>query len=166
MDDVAIGVINDSGDIVFTYHLVNGEYVAVARYLAEPGLTQHDPILPSSAGGSVYRFEDVESGMWFDPPFVPAIEYSMTSGVLFTNIVDFPSGFAGPFTVTVGDIELGSFGPGDNVDFSGFASGGVEQFTVSGITPLVDSADPQAFPLQIAFIADRQFSDELYSRTQ
>ena len=46
---------------------------------------------------------------------------------------------------------LGTFGPGDMVDFSGFPGGGVTQFTVSGIGPTVDGNDPLAFPTFLQF---------------
>ena len=142
--------INDSGDIAFSYSFGSDRTgIAVARII--PGTSQHKPILPDSDENGVYVYERAESGMWFDPPLASSILYEMTTDSVFTGIVGFPTGFAQPFTVSVDGLELGTFQPGDSVDFSGFESGGVEQFTVSGITPLVDAEDPLAFPLRLTF---------------
>jgi hypothetical protein len=75
----------------------------------------------------------------------------MDSASLFTSILDFPTGFAEPFDVIVDGTLLGSFGPGQSVDFVALLGHGVDRFTVAGITPLVDAADPAAFPLKLAF---------------
>lgn len=119
--------------------------------IPEPGATQGNPILPDITTPGLFTFTNVPSGRWFDPPIVSGFTYTMTGGSLFSSILDFPTGFAGPFTVDVGGTILGSFGPGQSVDFSGFAGGGVSSFRVTGITPPVDAANPLAFPLQIAF---------------
>jgi hypothetical protein len=74
----------------------------------------------------------------------------MKSSSLFTSILDFPVGFADPFTVSTGSAVLGQFGPGQSVDFTRFG-GGVTEFTVTGISPLADAANPVAFPLQLGF---------------
>jgi hypothetical protein len=82
---------------------------------------------------------------------VESFEYVMDSTSLFTAILDFPPGFAAPFEVTAEGVSLGEFGPGESVDFVSMLGHAVESFVVSGITPLVDSEDPAAFPLKIAF---------------
>ena len=115
-----------------------------------------DPVLPIA--GPPYDFTEVPTGSWFDPPLVSAFNYAAKAGTLFAGIEDFPPGFAQSFTVSTGGVTVGAFGPGQHVDFTGLAGGGVAEFTVSGIAPLVDSADPAGFPLKIAFTdPDRQF---------
>lgn len=117
-----------------------------------PGSSQDIPLLPQEVEPGRFVFEDVPAGLWYDPPFTTAFEYNMLSaGSLFTEILNFPTGFSDGFTVSVGNTVLGQFGPGDSVDFTGFAGGGVSQFMVSDITPAVDAANPLAFPLQIDF---------------
>jgi hypothetical protein len=111
------------------------------------GATQQTPMLPVSSGGQ-FLYQDVASGLWFDPATASAFDYKMTSGSLFTGILNFPTGFANAFTVTAGGVVLGSFSPGQNLTFPG---GGVPEFMIAGINPLVDPSDPSAFPLQLSF---------------
>lgn len=115
--------------------------------------TQSDPLLPGGVSPGLFTFTDVPSGVWVDPPTAFGFHYVAASGSLFTSILDFPMGFAGPFTVSTGGNLLGSFGPGNSVDFTPFSGGGVSEFTITGINPLVDPSDPTAFPLQLSFNA-------------
>jgi hypothetical protein len=115
-----------------------------------------NPVLPTSTvatpgGVPVFNFTGAQSGQWFDPPATSGFSYQMTSGSLFTKILDFPAGFDSPFVVSVDGSPVGQFGPGQSVDFTGFAGGGVSSFQVSGINPTVNSEDPMAFPLQLQF---------------
>lgn len=91
------------------------------------------------------------SGCWVDPPVSESFTYTMTNAALFTGIADFPTGFASDFEVSVGGSSLGTYGPGDSVDFSGYPGGGVSSFVVSGITPSADLTSAEAFPLELAF---------------
>ena len=113
--------------------------------------SQDNPLLPNPDGvedGSFF-FSNVPSGAWTDPALASGYTYTIdTPGSLFTEIAGFPTGFAAPFTVSVGDTVLGTFEPGDNFIFP---NGGVESFTISGITPPGLSDDPTAFPIQLAF---------------
>ena len=120
------------------------------------GDAQNEPLLPTSidttpSGGTRFTFSKVASGQWFDPPSASSFAYTMTSGSLFTKIDDFPTGFDNPFTISTNGIVLGTFGPGQSVDMTGFPGGGVSTFTVSGISPLVDPNDPLGFALPIEF---------------
>jgi hypothetical protein len=45
-------------------------------------------------------------------------------------------------------VVLGSFVPGQSFTFP---NGGVSEFSVSGISPLVDPSNPSAFPLELGF---------------
>jgi hypothetical protein len=76
----------------------------------------------------------------------------MTSSSLFTEILDFPVGFDGLFTVSVGGTLIGMFGPGQSVTFP---DGGVTEFTVTGIKPPADINNPIGFPLKLAFNTPR-----------
>ena len=113
--------------------------------------SQDNPVLPNPDGvedGSFF-FDNAPSGAWTDPALASGYTYTIdTPGSLFTEIAGFPTGFAAPFTVSVGDTVLGTFEPGDNFIFP---NGGVESFTISGITPPGLSDDPAAFPIQLAF---------------
>ena len=110
------------------------------------GGAQENPALPDSGDAGGWAFDGAESGTWFDPPVVPGYRYTMTSASLFEAILDFPTGFDAPFTVTVGDTPLGEFSPGDVVSL-----GGVSEFTITGIQPMVDAEDAAAFPIKLAF---------------
>ncbi|WP_199247585.1 PEP-CTERM sorting domain-containing protein [[Phormidium] sp. ETS-05] len=82
----------------------------------------------------------------------------MTDNSLFTNILDFPTGFSQPFSVSVKDITLGNFTAGQAVDFSDYSNilgnllvsgSGVSEFSVTGIN--VDPTNPSVFPIQLQF---------------
>ena len=115
----------------------------------DTGGSQDDPILPVRDANGRFRLLDITSGAWVDPPLVSSYQFTMdSSSSLFSGILDFPTGFNSSFTVSSGGQELGSFGPGDAFFFPGE---GVSEFTISDINPLVDSEDPLAFPIQLAF---------------
>jgi hypothetical protein len=119
------------------------------------------PLLPSVTKPGLFIFQGAHSANWFDPPFAYGFDYQMTSGSLFTRILGFPSGFNSPFQVIADGQNLGTFGPGMTVDFTGFAGGGVSSFSILGIDPLVDAANPAGFPLKLEFntsTADFQMS--------
>ena len=58
-----------------------------------------------------------------------------------------------PLTVAVGNTVLGTFGPGQPVDFVALTGAPVSDFAVTGIAPEVDSSSATAFPIQLAFEA-------------
>ena len=119
--------------------------------VSEAGSSQNNPILPNSAGGAPFLFNNVSSDKWFDPPLVPSFTYTAQPGTLFSQILDFPTGFSSPFTVAAAGSALGQFGPGQSVSFASVPGGGVSEFTVSGINPLVDTENQRGFPLRIGF---------------
>lgn len=149
--------------------LVSGSFNSseAGRYLFQvrngaaviPGLTPDNPFLPNATfpGGPgtppVFFFSNVPSGRWFDPPTATGFTYTMTSpGSLFTDILAFPGGFGDNFFLSAAGCSFTNpfaIGP---VNFATFCGGsGVSQFSLTGITPLVDPADPLAFPIQLAF---------------
>ncbi|QIZ69711.1 hypothetical protein [Oxynema aestuarii] len=133
----------------------NGRRVIIALAGVAMGSTQDFPVMPASSRPGSFRFVGVVSGVWVDPPTSEGFHYEMESDSLFTEIMDFPTGFDGKFTVSSGGRVLGEFGPGESVDFSDFPGGGVKEFTITGIDPLADPADPMAFPLQVAFNTEK-----------
>ncbi|WP_368007559.1 hypothetical protein [Laspinema palackyanum] len=116
-----------------------------------PGSSENNPVLPGGMEDGAFSFVGVVTGAWVDPPVAEGFRYTMNSDSLFTEIQDFPTGFPNPFTVSVNGQELGEFGPGDSVDFTQFPGGGVKEFTITGLTPLVDPENPIAFPLKVGF---------------
>lgn len=130
---------------------INGRRILLALSGISPGASQNTPVLPNGMQAGAFSFVGVVTGAWVDPPTTEGYRYTMTSDSLFTKIEDFPTGFPNNFTVSVGDRVLGEFGPGDTVDFSDFPGGGVEEFTITGITPFLDPDNPMAFPVKLAF---------------
>lgn len=135
-------------------------FVAYAN-IAGPGSSQSNPILPAitPVPGDPWIF-DGPSGNWFDPPVTSAFDFEMLGDSLFTSIAELPSGFDGPFTVSVGGIVLGSFLGGSSVVFADFENElgnllidgqGVLSFRISDIDPTVDLEDPTAFPVKLGF---------------
>jgi len=143
------------------YYNANQWEVGITRFgrLGSLGL----PLLPSSVsiagnGSIIWHFsttgDDIcvtSGGCWIDPPLASGFTYETDGESLFTGIGDFPTGFASDFEVWVEGSSLGTFGPGDSVDFSGYPGGGVTRFEVTGISGPVDTDDEEAFPLMISF---------------
>ncbi|WP_017302917.1 hypothetical protein [Spirulina subsalsa] len=146
--------------------------------------TQATPALPSTISRGAFTFNNVPSGRWYDPPMASRFDYTMipsaqpvglTSRVfpgvtgteisdnsLFTAIAGLPENIDQDdrFTVSVGDIVLGEFGPDDRVDFADYADilgdllingRGVKAFAISDINPSVDASNPLAFPVKLEF---------------
>jgi hypothetical protein len=112
------------------------------------GNTAGNPVLPNSGSNGFFRFFNVASGQFMDPPIADGFEYQMTSASLFTKI-GLPEGYGNNFTVIVGGnpVATGLIG-GDAYTFSG---PGVTSFQLIGLNPNVDAANPDAFPLYMEF---------------
>jgi hypothetical protein len=128
---------------------INGSITTPEFIIAGTLQTQQTALQPGAIGpADQFIFNNVGSGLWFDPATASSFEYMMTSGSLFTSILNFPTGFTNPFTVSAGGVVLGTFSPGQSLVFP---NGGVSDFTVSGINPLVDPSNTSSFPLELAF---------------
>ncbi|OKH30843.1 hypothetical protein NIES2119_30175 [[Phormidium ambiguum] IAM M-71] len=119
---------------------------------------EQDIVMPDFSAPGMWGFIDVFRGGNFDPPTAYGFRYKMVSDSLFTEIMEFPTGFAKPFGVLVKDVFLGEFQRGDRVPFSNYkdllgnllTDGiGVEEFSVVGLN--VDPTNPTAFPLRLDF---------------
>jgi hypothetical protein len=124
----------------------------ISGFVLVRGSLQTIPILPDVIHPGFFIFLDTRTGTWVDPPAAFGFKYTMTSSSLFTEILDFPVGFDGLFTVSVGGTLIGMFGPGQSVTFP---DGGVTEFTVTGIKPPADINNPIGFPLKLAFNTPR-----------
>ena len=124
----------------------------------DEGLTQGNPILATVAiANGPQFFCDVPDRRWFDLPITYGFEFETLDNSLFTGIVDFPVGDDDLFTVSVGDIVLGEFGPGDSVDFVDLLGTGVERFRITDIDSPFGSNEETFFPIQLD--ANREFFD-------
>lgn len=115
--------------------------------------SQDNPSLPDGFNGTGWVFSNVQSGLWFDPPFTNAFDYEGQSGTTFDSIT-LPTGYGSTFDILTGpgfSNLLGTFGAGSSVNFLTLAGGPLSAFRLSGINPAVDAALPNAFPLQIFF---------------
>jgi len=111
---------------------------------------------PSTGSGSgpppiSMQFTNVTSGDYFDPQLANGYVFQMSGGSHFTQILNFPTGFASKFNVIANGVDLGAFGPGDEVNFSNLLGTGVSSFEITGIVPGVDPTSSVAFPIQLAF---------------
>lgn len=117
------------------------------------GTTEQLAIKPDEVNGLVYAFNNVPSGLWYDP--VPASGFlfeMLEEGLLFNRILDFPGGYDSPFTVSVDGEVLGQFGPGQPVDFVTLLGTGVASFTISGIEPYAQPDERSGgFAVQLDF---------------
>ncbi len=125
--------------------------VALASDGAGPGSSQFNPIAPTTSASHAWGFTGGTSGQYFGPPAAYGFRYAMSGGSKFTAIQDFPVGFSDAFTVSVGDRVLGTFAPGQKVDFAALTGGGVSAFTLTRITPQADPDPALGFPLRLAF---------------
>jgi hypothetical protein len=117
------------------------------------GTWQDRGILPNdvSGNGSRAAFANAPSSHWFAPPVASEITFTAAPGTLFQEIDELPTGFEGPIGVSVGDIFLGQFNAGENVDFQFLPGGGVTSFVLSGIDPHAVSQSNFDFALKIGF---------------
>jgi hypothetical protein len=124
----------------------------------EPGSSQQNPIMPDVTRPGLWSFFDVPTDRYIDPPTAYGFRYEMTSDSLFTQILDFPTGFNTPFTVLVKNVLLGEFTVGNSVNFSNYSKllgnllvggSGVKEFSVTGLN--VDPTNPAAFPIKLEF---------------
>jgi hypothetical protein len=122
---------------------------------APVGVTQYEPILPSAGSGFKFgvasdalelTFENVESGLWFDPPTAYGFEYRMLDDSLFTNILDFPLGFNNAFSVEVCGNLIKELLPDNMLDFTQVCGSGVSTFKILDVSPPTDLEVPAAFP--------------------
>jgi hypothetical protein len=131
------------------FHMEHGSRVDPPT--SGPGSTATNPVLPTSTSPSGFQFGGTSSGAYVDPPTASSYHYVMTGKSLFTYVDGFPSGFSHPFTVFSGGQLIGSYQPGDEIDFTKLPGGGVSEFTISAIVPGTDPTDPGAFPLRLTF---------------
>lgn len=113
------------------------------------GFSQQAPVPPVMSGDQ-FVYQNVPTGLWFGAAVGSAFRFSMTSGALFTSILNFPAGFADPFIVSADGVVLGSFLPGQSL---AFPNGGVSEFIISGINPLLGQTQPNFFALDLTFNA-------------
>ncbi len=112
------------------------------------GNTQGNPVLPNGGRHGFFLFFDVASGQFMDPPWAVGFDYLMTSASLFTKI-GFPLGYGSSFDVLVGGVVVAAGVPEGGAYT--FAGPGVSAFGVRGISPAVDAAFGDAFPLYMEF---------------
>lgn len=161
------GALIDGGPNSLTTHslgsAVLGRYVFQVRNSDSgvPGLTQNTALLPTiinpgdPANGiaPIFQFNNAVSGRWYDPPNAFGFDYVGLSGTTFTS-AGMPTGFLSPFSIFTGagfGTFLGSFGGGSTVDFLTLTGAAVGAFRLTGINPLVDPNDVNAFPTFLTF---------------
>lgn len=139
-------------DLTINYEVAGATLVEGDLIHGTLGTTPGDPQLPGSGADGFFRFFDVESGQFFDPPLAVGFSYQMTSGSLFTK-VGLPIGYGNDFDILVGGVPVATGLPGNAEHV--FAGGGVPAFDIVGISPTVDAANPDAFPTYLEFDTPR-----------
>ncbi|MFN3167464.1 MAG: PEP-CTERM sorting domain-containing protein [Phycisphaeraceae bacterium] len=112
------------------------------------GTTPGNPVLPGPGAPGFFRFFDVASGQFFDPPLAVGFNYKMTGDSLFTK-VGLPIGYGNSFDILVGGVPVATGLDGNSA--YDFAGPGVAEFDIVGISPSVDAANPDAFPTYLEF---------------
>ncbi len=110
------------------------------------GSTQGNPIVVAPSPNGFFRFFDVTSGNFFDPPMATGYEYTMESNSLFTS-VGLPYGLGNNFTIESSEGTVSGLAEGGYHQFSS----GVSTFKILGIDPAVDGSAPDAFPVFLTF---------------
>lgn len=110
-------------------------HVGLGCTILATGITQDNPVLPDISEPGAWIFERALSGRWFDPPTAFGFRYTMLDDTKFTSILGLPVGIDADnlFTVSIDDVALGSFRPGDTIDFVKLFGHGVSEFTVTNI---------------------------------
>ena len=120
--------------------------VGFTNLVIADGVFQSQPIVSTD-----FHFVGAPSRGWFDPPTATEFTFEMTDASLFTEIMNFPTGFDAPFEVVAENTSLGLFTVNDSVNFTELLGHGVSSFAVKNITPGVDPESATAFPIQLAF---------------
>ena len=120
---------------------------------APPGSTPINPILPEisclidvPSGGISFCFATPIRG-WYDPPMASGFEYELIGGSGAFSEVQLPPGFLNLQLLVDGNIVDADFDYGERFIFAP----GVTNFSLLGLSPLVDSANPTAFPTYLEF---------------
>lgn len=114
----------------------------------EPGTDPSVPVLPFVPAPGQFEFPEPTPRRWFDPPFVDGFAFTLDGGATFTEVGAPPASFGfGELTILddAGNV-IGTLLPGETFDLSTF---GLTTFSLVGIDPLLDEADPgfsTAFP--------------------
>ncbi|MGD2180502.1 XDD3 family exosortase-dependent surface protein [Lusitaniella coriacea] len=123
-------------------------------------------IQPTRIQGDLKIFENTFSHLWYDPDPEMGYTFRGQQDTLFTEILNFPCGLDADdkFTVSVGNLPLGEFQPGQSVNFSQLIPGitGVPEFTITGINP---ENDYTPFPSESQFASQLKFNVETPSFT-
>jgi hypothetical protein len=140
----ASGPADNSPTFLFAFGGVGGQ---------EPGTTPQNPVLPFVPAPRVFIFPAPTPRRWFDPPFVSRFDYSLGSGEFLSFIL--PPGFGTTIDLYVGDTLIASDLTADGLTeyffLSDFGLDDIAGFSLRDILPLVDAADPTAFPTFLDF---------------
>ncbi|KYC39137.1 hypothetical protein WA1_34790 [Scytonema hofmannii PCC 7110] len=135
------------------------------------GRTQNDPVLPGAMEQDGWQvFRNVPGCRWYDPTTSDGFEFQALDDTLFTEILDFPDLGDNQFNVSVGDTVVGSYSPGQNLDFVSLFGQGVSNFKITGINSK-GPTEETAFPIQLAFndrigsFKMRSFSETFLDKT-
>jgi len=133
---------NDQPTFLFAFRGVGGD---------EPGSSPANPILPFVPAPGEFIFPAPQPRRWFDPPLVSSFDYSLVGGSFLSFIL--PPGYSGLDLVVGGTTfaDLISDGVKEYFFSTDFGLSGITEFTIADISPLVDAADPTAFPTFLDF---------------
>jgi hypothetical protein len=149
------GPANDSATFIFAFGGVG------APVVVEPGdgTTPFNPLIPPdedidfdpATGITTYTFVNPPPRLWFDPPYAKEYEYVLYGGATFTEVAAPPAGFG--YGILTFMSSLGSFAmtPGVVYDLVGLGFGGLDKFTITGLSATaIDFKSPgfaSAFPV-------------------
>jgi hypothetical protein len=134
-------------DLTITYTPYGQSPLSGDLIFAAPGSTQRDPNMPTIIANGLFRFINAASGQFFDPPTTYGYTYAMEGASTFTKI-GLPLGLGNNYTVTSAQGTVNNLAGGGMLNFSG---AGVSSFQITGINPLVDGTQPNAFPVYLEF---------------
>lgn len=114
-----------------------------------PGSSPKSPVLPGTIlPGGQFIFANPAPGLWYDPPFADGFTYTLAGGATFIEVAPPPASFGfGPVRLVIGGSIVDTLDPGE--DF--FFGPGVTSFSLQGISPFVDAANPTVFPTFLDF---------------
>jgi|GEM_PF-1926523 len=153
-EDVAAGADDNAATFIFAFGGVG------APIVVEPGdgETPFNPLIPPdenigtdpSTGITTFTFVNPPPRRWFDPPYAKEYTYTLEGGATFTEVAAPPVGFG--YGILTFMSTLGSFAmtPGVVYDLVGLGFGGLDTFTITGLSATaIDFKSPgfaAAFP--------------------
>ncbi len=117
----------------------------------EPGTIPELPVLPFVPAPGQFTFDAPTPQRWFDPPSADGFTYKLEGGTFIAVGAPPPSLGFDSVTLYIDGVAVAELDPGEVFNFLTEGFVGITTFDLRGIEPLIDPANPTAFPTYLDF---------------